>query len=168
MQYYRAIPELEKECLLICFKKQIVEDDILYSKIIQNKNSDYLANKYHWFLEWIEVTDEYLEDICKYKNLKIRELNHFELYRILKGKYVNKINEQWEEVKRNLLNSCRTFIPYRWNDLYELTKNADKKSFYQEIVAQKTYPNDLILDDNSKDLSLGRISLLLEFKVFDE
>lgn len=135
----------EQKCLLFTLEKEIIEQDLEYSK--QNDNIDIYEAKCTWFQCWKEIINKEIKKIESIDNL-----NKTVLYNTIREQ---KNTNKWE---KEIFNQCETFNPYKIQDLIEIGKcsNHDDLIGYKE---KEVFP---ILNLNSQN----RQKILDEIRIF--
>lgn len=99
----------EQKRLLFCLEKEIIENDLEFSK----QNDDNYEAKYTWFQCWKEIINKEIRRMAKDEFLSIDDLDKTVLYNtISEQKNANK----WE---KEIFNQCEIFNPYKIQDLIE-------------------------------------------------
>lgn len=139
--------------LLFCLEKEIIENDISFSK--RNEDKDTFNGKKVWFIYWKKGINELLEQLMKLalmENLSLEGIDKKTLYNEVSNQTSN-IGTSWNE---KMFERCCNFIPYNWSELIERNKNEEDDL----LLYQRVYP-DLKLNKGIQEDTLVSISTFL-------
>lgn len=139
--------------LLFCLEKEIIESDISFSQ--QNEDKASFDGKRTWFFFWQKEINKILGNlvgISPRENLSLLNINKKVLYDEISNQTTN-IRTPW---RNKLLQRCRGFILYNWDEL--ISRNKDDAN--DLLWHQSAYP-DLKLNEHVREKTLRNIAVFL-------
>ena len=139
--------------LLFCLEKEIIENDISFSQ--QNEDEASFQGKEIWFTYWQKEINKILKNLTELSpegNLFLLNIDKKVLYDEVSNQTTN-IKTSW---RNKMLQRCRGFIPYNWDEL--ISRNKDDANDLQ--LHQHVYP-DLRLNEHVHEETLRNIAVSL-------
>ena len=139
--------------LLFCLEKEIIENDISFSQ--QNEDEASFQGKEIWFTYWQKEINKILKNLTELSpegNLSLLNIDKKVLYDEVSNQTTN-IKTSW---RNKMLQRCRGFIPYNWDEL--ISRNKDDANDLQ--LHQHVYP-DLRLNEHVHEETLRNIAVSL-------